>query len=187
MKDKREGDVSRAIEAIKSQGMMAMQDIYVSHREEYLAFTSRYTPDKDLRVQSLHDAIVQLYEAITSGTYDSSKSSLKTYLFNLGKYRLINRLKKEQVVSKYIVLEEKEQIEDSQPDEFHDNNHQELKQAFKMLGDRCRTLLLHVYYESLPTSEILERMKYESENVLYASKSRCLKKLKQLIQQSREQ
>lgn len=175
------------LDNLQTEGMSAMRPLYMQYRDEYLAFSMRYSKNRDIRLQSFHDAIIQFYEALLSGSYDSKKSSMKTFLFNLGKYRLINRLKKEQTVSRHIILDNAQDAGFlTEEAEWENPKTDELKLALANLGERCKTLLVHIYYESLPTNTVMQLMGYDSENVLYSSKSRCLKKLKELIQENRE-
>ena len=186
----RSGEISvkELMANIHSNGMLAIKPVYIKYRDDYLAFSSRYTQDHDLRLQSLHDGIIQLYEALMAKKYDESKSSLKTYLFNLAKYRLLNRLRKESNISRPFDSERngRDNGEEMQPFQEISEASEEMKRAFDTLGGKCKDLLIHFFYESLDTKEVMRIMGYDSENVVYAAKSRCLKKLKELVIQNRE-
>ena len=58
-----------------------------------------------------------------------------------------------------------------------------IQELFQRLGDKCKQLLLMVYYEDLSMKEILERITdYENEQVLRNKKYKCMKQLEQMIQ-----
>lgn len=184
-------DQEKLLNQIKSEGMSAMLTIYRLHRDKYLSFTKQYTADRDLRLQSYNDAIVQSYNAITNNRFDPLKSSLKTYIFTLGKNKLINRLNKENTYSKHISHEElKDSAYDTNsdqgpPEAINEKLNTELSKGFDQLGEKCRNLILYFYYDKLDSEEIMKLMNYDSTNVVYSAKSRCLKKLREIIIKSR--
>ena len=178
--------------AIKKDGMSAMLPLYSLHREKYLSFTSRYTKDRDLRLHSFHDAVVQTYRAVISNAYDASKSNLKTYLFNVGKNKLINGLEKENTRLKYRDSNEFIHTQVKSDDvgvgnaEHANPRIEQLSTSFDLLGEKCKELILYFYYDQLDIEEIMVLMKYNSVSVVYSAKSRCLKKLREYISTSSE-
>lgn len=180
------------LKQIKKDGMSAMLPMYRLHREKYLSFTSQYTTDRDLRLQSYNDAIVNAYRAIVKSSYDPKKSKLKTFIFNIGKNNLINRLEKENTYTKHISFENTDKeadvevpFSDSSPKQNEKWN-KDLSLGFDQLGEKCRELILYFYYDRLDTEEIMKLMNYDSSGVVYSAKSRCLKRLRELIINSRE-
>ena len=179
------------LKGLKRLGMSGMLPLYRQHRDAYLSFASHYTTDRDLRLQSFNDAIVQLYKAIVHNKYDAKKSHLKTYLYNLGKNNLINKLEKENTYNKHILLDH--EVVDVEHDipvyDTGRSNHMkwktELNNVIDDLGDKCQQMILYFYYDALDAEEIMKLMKYDSVKVVYSTKSRCLKKLRELIIKNR--
>jgi hypothetical protein len=52
---------------------------------------------------------------------------------------------------------------------------------FKEVGDVCTQILTGYYYENLSMRQLLERFDYENEQVLRNRKSKCMKKLKEIL------
>jgi DNA-directed RNA polymerase specialized sigma subunit len=50
------------------------------------------------------------------------------------------------------------------------------------LGETCRKILVHYYYDDLSMKEIFERMDYESEQVVRNKKYKCMKQLTQMLE-----
>lgn len=175
---------------ISKQGMSAMLEIFRSNRDAYLAFTKRYTNDRDLRMQSFNDAIILLYRTIVKGKFDPNKSQLKTYLFTIGKNNLINKLEKEIAHKKIMQAKENNFENINYEPEKEDLKNNALKKSidevFGSLGEKCQSLILYFYYDALDSEEIMKLMNYDSVNVVYSAKSRCLKKLKDLIKKNSE-
>jgi DNA-directed RNA polymerase specialized sigma24 family protein len=57
-----------------------------------------------------------------------------------------------------------------------------LRAGFHQLGEDCQRLLSLFYYEQKKIPEIVQLMDYKNDNVASASKSRCLKKLKEILE-----
>ena len=56
-----------------------------------------------------------------------------------------------------------------------------IQSLFNQVGDICTKILSGVYYEKLPMKDLLIKFDYENEQVLRNRKSRCMKKLKELL------
>ena len=58
-----------------------------------------------------------------------------------------------------------------------------IQQLFEKLGEKCKQLLLLVYYENLSMNEIIQHMPdYQNEQVIRNKKYKCMKQLEQLMQ-----
>jgi len=131
------------------------------------------------------DVIIAFYENTRKRDFALKTSSLKTYLFSIGKYMIFNRLKtahKSEAFDNDFHVDEAltEQIaigflNDSVPYEH------ELETAFKQLGERCKEVLSLFYYQQKKISEIKELLGYQHTDVVKSQKSRCLKSLKESI------
>ena len=53
--------------------------------------------------------------------------------------------------------------------------------ALGQLKEDCRQVLVYFYFDRLKMSEIMERMGYQSEQVAKNKKSRCMKRLRELV------
>ena len=109
-------------------------------------------------------------------------SSIKTFLTSIAKHIWLNELKRRKSVnhreSRFSTERDQEQLFDSYED-------QEIKAQFltllSQLGDSCRQVLTLFYYENLTFAEIMEKMGYESEQVVRNKKYKCLRELTALV------
>jgi hypothetical protein len=62
-----------------------------------------------------------------------------------------------------------------------------LNRVFPLLGEQCRELLRLKYERGMSVAEIQTHKKYQSANVVTASLSRCLRRLKDLIFQQKKE
>ncbi len=140
-------------------------------------------PDEDVS-DVYQDTIIAFYENILSGKLTELTSSLKTYIFSIGKYSIYNKLKK---VNKTISLD-RQHLEnlDLQAIDFqfeHTQKSSLVKEAMIKLGERCRRILVLFYYHSYTIEALKHELEYKNENVVRSHKSRCLKNLKDLIKE----
>ena len=60
-----------------------------------------------------------------------------------------------------------------------------IQQLFEKLGEKCKQLLMLVYYEGLSMNEIVDQMPdYQNEQVLRNKKYKCMKQLEQMMQEN---
>lgn len=165
---------------VKSGKMVLLKKYYESFKQDFLRFGVRYGLSEDQVQDAYHDSIVALCENIHEGRLTSLQSSLKTYLFSIGKYSIINRLKKEHRNATYSDSVETEMLEpEHRFEELELTSHQlKLQRGLQQIGESCRTLLTMYYYNQYSIRELARLLNYKNENTVKAHKSRCMKKLR---------
>jgi RNA polymerase sigma-70 factor (ECF subfamily) len=128
------------------------------------------------------DSIIAFYENVENGKLTTLKSSLKTYIFSIGKYSIYNLMKKDNKTVSF----EKEHIENLDLSIISDRMESESKvalvqEALNKIGERCRQVLILFYYHSYSIEALMHEMDYKNENVVRSHKSRCLKTLKEIL------
>ena len=107
------------------------------------------------------------------------KSTIKTYLFGVGKNKLFKRLKEHKRVLRAAETPESNDYTEIKLETTVPTSRQ-LK-LVKMLDDisgTCKELLQLFYYRNLTIDEIVELTHYKDGNTVRSHKSRCLKTLK---------
>jgi len=174
------------IAQLKQGDRNAFKNIYLDYKTEYLNFMVRYNADTNVLDDIFQDALIVLFENAQAGKLDSLKSSVKTYLFGIGKFMLFKHFrdsKKEVPTEDTYLFDTYEQkvIEDVQEDKGLNDYQEKLVSNFKKLGDKCRQILELFYVQGMKLDEITQIQGYENKDVTKSQKSRCLKSLKQLI------
>ena len=172
-------------EAIRQDGHRALKPLYKELKAPFIKYMKRYCNDDDIRLDAFHEAMIAFYEYCLAGSYDATKSSPKTLIFRMGHAYLINRLKKRRRMvhnEEMIDVEINEQIK-NQFDLRLTDQEQDIKAALKKLGEKCRNLLEMFFYHNFSIDAIKERMQYKNENVVSSHKSRCIKQLKEILQE----
>src|SRR5690606_4660402 len=127
------------------------------------------------------DSIIILYENIIQGKLNQMKSSIKTYLYAIGKYKIFAHLK---VEAQHEQLQGDELLGEMNFFEI-DTAEERLKllqQAYLQFGPKCQAVLKLFYNVGLKLEDINNRLAYASKNTVKSQKSRCLKQLKETIQ-----
>ena len=166
------------IEKLKNEGLSAIESLYLEWRTDFLDFARRYQPSDEDALDAYQDALVIFYENIVSGKLEKLTSSAKTYLFSVGKYTLLNKLKAK---NKYIPLEVEDKLHNVNKEDVEYNlNEREEKvyQLLKQLGPRCQQLIELFYFQKLSIKTIAQQLKLKNENTVKAHKSRCIKSLR---------
>lgn len=174
-------DVKNTLSLLKKGDNQTIQNIYNTYRTGFLLFAKRYEIDDDQILDVYQDAIIALYENAQKGYLDNLSSSLKTYIYSIGKYMIYDLLKKNNRKSE---LERVDNINLEWEDYSGIENNEEielLKRAVNQLGNRCQKILKLFYYQEYSLDEITSIMNYDNKNVSKSQKSRCLKQLKEII------
>src|SRR5690606_1519259 len=172
---------NKLIEQIRSGDQQAIEQIYTLFKGEFLVYSSRFSVSDEDAIDIYQDSIVVLYENILSGKLTSLTSSLKTYLFAIGKYKIYNSLK---IKANVLDFAEYEYLLDGESDEeflLREENIKRQQQAYQQLGDTCRKVIQLFYYETLSIEEMKARLGYSSKDVVKSQKSRCIKQIREII------
>lgn len=163
----------------------ALKSVYESNRNKFLNYAKRYNLIEEDILDIYQESYIIFYNNITNGKIKEFTSSISTYLISIGKYLILDKLKKNKktVTSEHdVTLLKKEKFEELNIE--HDElstKQQLLYKHFETLGNKCKELLTLFYYRGYTIKDILELGSYNSENVVKSAKSRCLKTLKERI------
>ncbi|MFC3196881.1 RNA polymerase sigma factor [Parapedobacter deserti] len=172
----------RRIKSLKAGHTETLDELYRRYRSGFLEFCKRYAVAAEVALDIYQDSIIVLYENSKQGKLDELKSSIKTYLYAIGKYKMINYLN-EQSRHHYQELQGDELVEELTlfETDTSESRLQLLRQAYLQLGPKCQEVLRLFYYEGLKLDAIQKQLAYDSKDTVKSQKSRCLKQLKQIV------
>ncbi|WP_420572285.1 RNA polymerase sigma factor [Kordia sp.] len=165
---------------LRSDDKKALETIYVQYKNEFLNYSKKYGLDRLSALDIYQDAIIAMHHNFVSSQLVLTSSSIKTYLFGIGKFKILKKLKEE---DKFLRVETEEkgyteiQIEESSPSE----QSVVLSAHLKKISESCRKVLELFYYRNLTVDEIVQLTEYKDGNTVRSHKSRCLKRLKSLF------
>jgi len=167
-------------ERLRANDSTALTEVYNAHKDAFISFAKGYGLDYDAIVDIYQDATIALYQNFAMGQKSIENSSIKTYLFGIGKFKIFDHLKRAQKV--YALPDHHELVAEIPTEDDTLTTEQELlARYFKHLGERCQEVLKLFYYRGLSIQEIVDSTHYKDQNTVKSHKSRCLKQLKSLI------
>ncbi len=109
---------------------------------------------------------------------------VQAYLFNICRYLWYKVLKKRK---KPLELQDSLQmdieVEPPLTSMISEERRSTIEALFAKIGDDCKKLLVHYYFEQMPLKDVALLMNYASEQVAKNKKSFCMGKLKMLAEQ----
>lgn len=182
-------DIAHIIFLLKAGDVSVLETIYKENRSPFLSFAKKYKLPKEDIIDVYQDAIIALRDNIVNGKVELLDSTIRTYLFSIGKYMIYKKVK---AYKSEIILAEEIKNQDGQISHFdyyeniNSSNQQLVNTCFSKLGEKCQHVLKLFYYEGLTLKEIQQYLGYDNYNVIKSQKSRCLRTLKGIIDKHKQ-
>src|SRR5690554_264705 len=171
----------RTVDLLKKEDEKTIRDLYNEYRHGFLLFANRYGLEQEQNLDIYQDAIIALCENAQKGHLDELTSSIKTYLFSIGKYMIYAKMRKKKRINEFANIEEVEGDWIDYSEERENEDIQLLRKSLPKLGQKCQEILNLFYFKEYNLDEITKLMKYDNKNVAKSQKSRCIKQLKDII------
>lgn len=163
-----------------------ISSFYELHRTPFFSFfRSHYSKEDAYIIDLFQDSCIVLWKNIKHGklTEDSLTSALSTYFLSIGKYTMMAKDRKFKEIIDDDELAKFSFIEDDEEDlrkriELEDF-------IFRMVNDMkspCDKLLKAQYWDKLSGTEIAAQYGYSGADSVKTQKSKCIKKLRVLIE-----
>lgn len=165
---------------LRADDKKALEDVYKNYRLEFINYSKRYNLDDADILDVYQDAVIAMHQNFVMSQVELKSSSVKTYLFGIGKNKLYKKLKEKQVLLRVEV--ENDGYEEINLDEnIPTENQQKLAKRLDEISETCKQVLQLFYYRNLTVEEIVQLTHYKDGNTVRSHKSRCLKHLKTLF------
>jgi len=165
---------------LRAEDKSALEFVYKTYKSEFINYSKRFELNNDEALDVYQDAIIAMYQNFTMQQLELTSSSIKTYLFGIGKHKIYKLCKSK---NKQIKIENN--IEDFEDIELNDDSlnyyQKELSKLIANISDSCKELLRLYYYRNLTVQEIVEQTQYKDANTVKSHKSRCMKRIKSLV------
>jgi RNA polymerase sigma-70 factor (ECF subfamily) len=170
------------IEKIRNGDKTQLEIIYKSHKFEFINWlTNKFHCSEDEARDVYQFAVMTLYDNIKNDRLSELSSSVKTYLFAIGKHKILEQKK----ASIKFIPKMEDQIADvpevgKWEDEMYEESLQLVEKCLEMLGEPCKSLLELYYYHSLSMEEIADRMNYKNRFTSKNLKYKCINRLRRI-------
>lgn len=177
---------SASVADISDKGLPAPEDeaaisrLYLMYREQFIAFANKYLGcDRSAASDIYQESFVALFENLKHGRITRQSASLKTYLFQIGRFKAMN------LTRQYQSHPAADLHGFDAPETAQSSNRTRLREIaceeVAAMREPCSTVLTLYYWERKTMAEIARRMNYKNERIAINRKSLCLKKLKERI------
>lgn len=174
------------VDKLKEEDFRVLDEVYLTYKEEFFLFARTFSIAEEDITDIYQETIISLYENIQSKKLEHLTSTLKTYLFAIGKFKIYKLLHKNKSLyheGNIIHISEEMHVFEAEVEEERQHL---LQRGWKQLGAKCQKILELYYYNGKTLDEIQDELDYTSKDVLKSQKSRCLKQLKELVKKSYE-
>ncbi len=168
-------------ELLRRDDRSTLETIYTKHKPVFLNYAKTYNLSEDDALDIYQDAVIAMYQNFVKNQLVLNKSSIKTYLFGIGKNKIFRFLKTKNILVKHNNLKDDEVTEIHFNEENPTVLQQQLAENLRQISDSCNELLRLFYYRGLTIDEIVEQTDYKDPNTVRSHKSRCIKRLKTLF------
>jgi len=171
------------IEMIKTGDKKSLADVYKAYRSEFVNWaTAHYTCSREEARDIYQSVIITLYDNIVTNKLQQLNGSLKTYVFAIGKYKILELRRAGKKYNTHTAVEEME-LEDviDWEKEKKETDLLLVEKAMQKLGEPCKTMLELFYLHGMGLDKLAKHLDYKNSDTIKNLKCRCLIKLRQLI------
>jgi RNA polymerase sigma-70 factor (ECF subfamily) len=171
------------LDSIRNGEKAQLENLYKAHKQEFVNWVSgKYSCSNDEAKDAFQFAIITLYENLRSNRITHLDSSIKTYLFAVGKHKILEQQKSSIRFSRKLD-EEIPEIEDINKwdNDLYEESLQLVEKCLDKLGEPCKSLLQLYYYHGLSMEEITERMQYKNRLTSKNLKYKCINRLRKMF------
>ena len=174
---------SQLLSAVRGGDKEPLAEIYRTYRTEFVNWiTAHYSCSRDEGQELYQASIVTLFENIQSDKLRFLNGSVKTYLFAIGKNKVMELLRENKKFSTHTDVEEMglEDVKDWEKQK-KENDLLLVQRALQKLGEPCKTMLELYYLHGMSLEELAGHLKYRNGNTIKNMKCRCMSKLRDLV------
>ena len=158
---------------------LARKQLYERSAGQLMAVCVRYTGDREVAQDVLHDGFLNIFRSFSQFTY-KGEGSLKAWLTRIMVNEALGYLRKKASTNQEVIVEELPDVIDGDEDDFEQIPQSVLMQFIKELPDGYRTVFNLYVLEEKGHKEIAEMLgitEHTSSSQLYRAKTLLMKKI----------
>lgn len=182
-----EGNKQEWLESVKKGNSKALELLYRAYRTEFVQWLcTKTSATQEIALDIFQESVLALYKNAKVGRLDNITSSIKTYLFAIGKRIFLYRNRQDKIKTDSLVVEDlpiKQLLVLPKETDTLTERQQLISELIGRLRPTCKNILYLFYYESQRLKDIAVRLNYKNTNVVKVMKIRCMEALKKLVAQ----
>ena len=167
---------------LKKSPNETLREIYSTYRKEFVQWLiSRYNCSQEDAEDFFQETLIIFFNNTRTGKLTTLTSTLKTYLFAIGKNLALKaNLKPKKANIDVEVIAHSVEVDNlyfkQLAEEELDERKKKILLGLQKLKDPCKSILFAFYYQQLPLKQIAENMGYNNHDVVKTQKYRCMSK-----------
>lgn len=173
--------VNSLILRLRNGDRSALEDIYKKYRISFIKWiTYTHKCNEDEAVDIFQYSILSFYENVLEESFETmNEAGIKTYLYSIGKNKLLADTRKKSKISYQEEIDEDELFEALEEDDTEKEVRiNKIKKLVSELGEPCSEILRLFYFNNLSNDEIAEVMRYKNGNTVKNLKYKCIQRIK---------
>ena len=168
------------LEKLRSGDESPIYELYQLYRNEFLVWSkSTYNATEEQAKDAFQDAVLDFHQNVISGHLTELSSTIKTYLFQIGKHKLLNIQKKEQRMTYHEALHliDNGEMGSFMEEENKAYSQEQISKAIEKLPEDCQKVLKLFYFNEYDMESIARELNYKNADTAKSKKSLCMKNL----------
>ncbi len=154
--------------------------LYELYRSEFFSWSKKvFSLSQDEMADVFQETVIAFYYNVLNGKLNELTSSVKTYLFAIGKNQILKKIEKN---NRLYITDDLPEVNTLQvgDDLFEASERQRVvAKLIDELGEPCRSILKMFYFKRFSMDAIAENLGYKNEHVVKSQKLRCFNQLKE--------
>ena len=185
-------EAGKVIDALRSGQTGVIEGLFDEHRSEFSAWAAKSYRATPVEIKEIWKDVIVVFDGkVKSGQLTELRCSVKTFLFAIGKKRLLKNHEKR---NRLFYSKWEGDVDDllandlrfatfmfDDDDDIWEEERLLLLAAMKTLSPKCQEMMVKRHYEGWSIAEIMAQFEYDNKNSTTASLSTCLKNLKETI------
>jgi RNA polymerase sigma factor (sigma-70 family) len=159
--------------------------LYEQYRVEFVRWAIKFAKCTEDDAFEFYQAVVMIvYDNIMTGKLEELTSSLKTYLFGIGKnlvWQYLRQKDKDKKLKAEYLLWNMDQTKDAGA-LYEERNLEIISRCFSRLGNPCHNLLDLHYYQKKTMEEITAELNYKNTDTTKNQKYKCMERLRKMVE-----
>lgn len=161
--------------------------IYKQYQPDFIRWSRKHFGlESDEARELFQDSVVTLYENVINGRLVEMKSSIKTYLFAIGKNKAMELFRRRVRLESLTALPPEPvdaEVSSWESDSETMRRQRLMKECVRELGQACQDILSLYYFSQLSHAQICERLSYKNEETVKSQKFKCMQQLRRNFMQ----
>lgn len=169
---------------IRAGNQHVLAEMYKLHRKEFIkwAFKSFKCSREDAE-EVYQVSFFIFYDNVMTGKLEQLTCNLKTYLFAVGKNKILEQNRR-LARHAFDIKEEIMKMDENGFDDMQDVEQQytRISTGLQKLGDPCKSILEMIYYENCTMESVTQKFGYKNVDTAKNIKYKCMQRLKKIVE-----